>query len=102
MEGRVRRSTRRVAPPDPPRKTGWQVRSSVAEAVRQAVEAGAAESQNAFVERALVRELRELRRARVYEGYAEAAADPGFLEEVKHVEADFALAVGDGLGGAGA
>ena len=48
---------RRPVVGDPLRKAGWQVRQSVAEAVRDAVENGAADSQDAFVERALVREL---------------------------------------------
>jgi hypothetical protein len=82
---------------DAPRKVGWQVRGSVADAVRRAVEAGAAESQNAFVERALIRELRELRRARVYEAYASAARDPEFLDEMGRVTHDFEPAANDGL-----
>jgi len=88
----VRRTTA-----DPPRKTGWQVRSSVADAVRQAVEEGAAESQNAFVEKALIRELRELRRRRVYDAYAEAASDPAFLGDIKRVTDAFASTIDDGL-----
>ena len=100
MTSRVRRTLARArdtSPADRPRKTGWQVRSSVAEAVRQAVQAGAADSQNAFVERALVRELRELRRQRVYHSYAEAASDPAFREDMAHVTRAFEPAVGEGL-----
>jgi hypothetical protein len=82
---------------DPLRKTGWQVRQSVAEAVKDAVEHGAAESQNAFVERALIRELRELRRQRVYAAYADAAADPHFMADVDSISAAFDRTVGDGL-----
>jgi hypothetical protein len=69
--------------------------------VRQAVEQGAAESQNAFVEKALVRELRELRRRRVYDAYAEAAADPEFVGEMKGLEEDFDSMTADGLGESG-
>jgi predicted dithiol-disulfide oxidoreductase (DUF899 family) len=76
---------------------GWQVRSSVADAVRQAVEDGAAESQNALVERAVVRELQELRRRRVYEAYAAAARDSAFKSDVSAVTRDFERATGDGL-----
>ena len=100
MTSRARRTVTRVgdaAPTDRPRKTGWQVRSSVAEAVKQAVEAGAAESQNAFVEKAVVRELRELRRQRVYDSYAEAASDPAFREDMADVTRAFEPAVGEGL-----
>jgi hypothetical protein len=69
----------------------------VAEAVKQAVEAGAAESQNAFVERALIRALRDLRRQRVYDAYAAAAADPAFLDRMKRVTDAFEPATGEGL-----
>lgn len=85
---------------DPPRKTGWQVRSSVADAVKQAVEKGTAESQNAFVERALVRELHELRRQHVYDAYAEAASDPLFLTDMEGVTRDLESVAADGLGDA--
>lgn len=88
---------RRRKTDDPPRKTGWQVRSSVADAVRRAVEEGGAESQNAFVERALVRELRELRRRRVYEAYATAAQDPAFTSDMESLTDDFEPTAGDGL-----
>ncbi len=100
MTSRARRILARAtdaAPADRPRKTGWQVRSSVAEAVKQAVEAGAAESQNAFVEKAVVRELRELRRQRIYDSYAEAASDPAFREDMANVTRAFEPAVGEGL-----
>jgi hypothetical protein len=102
MSTRTRRpapSGRRTLGNDPPRKTGWQVRCSVADAVRRAVEEGAAESQNAFVERALVRELRELRRRRVYDAYAAAAADPAYRLEIEGVGEAFETTVGDGLTG---
>lgn len=98
MRDGIGTSKRRGTPVDPPRKTGWQVRASIADAVRQAVEAGAAESQNAFVERALIEHLRELRKARVYESYAAAAADPAFVEASKRVAAAFDPTAGDGLG----
>ncbi|HUF12273.1 MAG TPA: hypothetical protein VMN78_04165 [Longimicrobiales bacterium] len=93
---RTGRRRRRVAG-DPLRKTGWQVRQSVAEAVKEAVESGAAESQNAFVEQALIRELRELRRRRVYDAYADAAADPVFMKDMRSATAAFENASADGL-----
>jgi hypothetical protein len=82
---------------DPLRKTGWQVRGSVADAVKQAVEGGAADSQNAFVERALVRELKKLRRQRVHDAYAEAATDPVFMAEMNAVTDAFDATAGDDL-----
>ena len=83
---------------DPPRKVGWQVRQSVAKAVREAVESGAAESQNAFVEDALVRRLKELRRERLYAAYAEAARDETFMEEMRSTSEAFSGTAGDGRG----
>ncbi|HET9983430.1 MAG TPA: hypothetical protein VFQ38_07575 [Longimicrobiales bacterium] len=65
--------------------------------MKEAVEAGAAESQNAFVERALIRELREIRRQRVYDAYAQAAADPVFMEDMRSTTAAFEATTGDGL-----
>jgi hypothetical protein len=82
---------------DPRKKTGYQLRLSVVMAVRDAVRDGAAESQNAFVERALIRELEELRRGRVYDAYAEAARDPLFLEDMRSTGAAYDPAAGDGL-----
>jgi hypothetical protein len=82
---------------DPPRKTGFQIPESVLLAVREAVEEGAAASQNAFVERALIRELKELRRQRVYEAYARAARDPAFRADMEAVSDEFEPTAGDGL-----
>ncbi len=83
---------------DTPRKTGWQVRSSVADAVRVAVEEGAARSQNEFVERALVEALRDLRRRRVFSAYAAAALDDAFMDDMQAVSASYDPTSGDGLG----
>ena len=82
---------------DPRQKTGYQLRRSVVLAVRDAVRDGAAESQNAFVERALVRELRELRKANLSAAYGEAARDPVFMEEMKVTGAAWDAVTGDGL-----
>ena len=83
--------------PDSRQKTGYQLRRSLVLAVREAVREGAAESQNAFVERALTRELRELRRIQLEEAYAEAADDPLFQEDMDSTTAAFDPAVGEGL-----
>ncbi|MBI4520973.1 MAG: hypothetical protein HY701_09045 [Gemmatimonadetes bacterium] len=88
---------RRVAASDPLRKTGWQVRQSVVDAVKEAVQEGAAESQNAFVEQAITAALQELRRKRVYEAYARAASDPAFMKQMRSVTEAFEPASGDGL-----
>ena len=84
---------------DRPRKVGWQVRRSVAAAVKEAVENGWAESQNAFVEDALLRRLKELRRERIYSAYEAAAEDPVFMEEMRSITEAFSGTVRDGLDG---
>lgn len=65
--------------------------------VREAVREGAAESQNAFVERALTRELQELRRTRLDKVYVEAAQDPYFREDMDSTTAAFDSSVAEGL-----
>lgn len=82
---------------DRPKKVGWQVSRAVAEAVKEAVENGAAESQNAFVEDALLRRLKELRREKIYLAYEEAAQDPLFMEDMKSTSEAFSVTERDGL-----
>ena len=73
------------------------MRTSVADAVREAVEEGLAESQNALVERAVLRFLAEGRRSRLYAAYAEASQDPAFLADMRAVSEVFDTTVADGL-----
>jgi hypothetical protein len=58
----------------------------------------AADGQNAIVERAVIREHKEVRRQLVYEAYAQAAADPVFMEEMRLTAAAYEVAANDGLG----
>jgi Arc/MetJ-type ribon-helix-helix transcriptional regulator len=92
-----RRTRRRSSVRDPLRKTSIQMRTSTIEAVRHAVESGAAASQNEFVETAVIALLRELRREKVYASYREAAADPAYTARMDAVSTSFEAAVGDGL-----
>lgn len=96
-----RLSVRRAAKhgSDRPKKVGWQVRRSVAEAVKLAVDHGAAESQNAFVEDALLRRLKELRREKLYSAYGAAAEDPAFMEDMRSITEAFSGTVRDGFEG---
>lgn len=82
---------------DPVRKATYQLRSSVLEAIRNAVNSGVAPSANVFVEQAVERELREMRRARVYQAYEEAARDADFVRETDEVMRDFDSVLSDGL-----
>ena len=80
-------------------KTGYQLRRSIVLAVRDAVQDGAAESQNAFVERALIRELQELRKKKLAEAYEEASRDRTFMQEMRALNAGWDVTSADGLGG---
>jgi hypothetical protein len=83
---------------DPRQKTGYQLRRSIVLAVRDAVQDGAAESQNAFVERALIRELQELRKEKLAAAYEEAARDPAFMQEMRDLDAAWDITSGNGIG----
>jgi hypothetical protein len=73
------------------------VHTSVADAVREAVESGVADSQNALVERALLRYLADVRREKLYAAYAEAAQDEHFMADMRNVSKAFDGTVADGL-----
>lgn len=90
---------RRGVPEDPLRKPGWQVHTSVADAVRKAVEEGAAPSQNALVEQAVLRYLEDRRREQLFASYDEAARDPEFIADMRDTTRTFDSAVSDGLQG---
>lgn len=91
------RSRRRSPAGDPFRKTTLQMHASTLEAVKRAVESGAAASQNEFVEEAVVNRLRELRRAKVYAAYREAANEPDFMADMREATGAFDVALQDGL-----
>ncbi len=65
--------------------------------IKEPVENGAAESQNAFVEDALLRRLKALRRDRIYSAYEEAAQDPIFMEDMRSITEAFSGTARDGL-----
>lgn len=50
-----------------------------------------AESQNAFVEDALLRRLKELRREKVHSAYEEAAQDPAFIKDMGTISETFGI-----------
>lgn len=78
--------------PSKAKKATFSLRREVLTAVDEAVAQGSAPSKNAFVERALVRELSELRRQARQARWQEAARDPLFLKDVAEVEAAFTSA----------
>jgi len=79
-------------------KATFQVDGSVLQAMKSAVDDGAAPSANAFVEDAIRIKLRKLRRDRLYAEYDRAAADPEFMAEMRETTRVFDVAAGDGLG----
>lgn len=92
---------RRSRQAEPLRKVSYQLRESITESVRAAVEAGAAASANAFVEDAIVERLKELRRERLYAAYQEAANDPEYAAEMDELTREFDCTVADGLSESG-
>jgi len=67
---------------EPLKKITMRMSTRVTEAVRAVVEAGDAPSADAFVEAAVIAALRERRRERLYQAYAEAAQDPAFTADM--------------------
>lgn len=74
------------------RKATFNLDGDVLAALDDAVAKGAARSKNAFVDRALRRELRELRRQSLAEAWRQAAQDPQFMKDVQEIEEAFAAA----------
>jgi hypothetical protein len=88
---------RRTSAAEPLKKATFQIHASIVDAIRTAVQAGVAPSANALVEEAVKDKLRELRRARVYQAYAEAARDPAFIEDLDATTRAFEATTADGL-----
>lgn len=74
------------------KKATFSIHENVLHAVDEAVALGSAPSKNAFVERALVKELGELRRKARKVRWEEAARDPLFLKDIEDIEAAFGSA----------
>jgi Arc/MetJ-type ribon-helix-helix transcriptional regulator len=64
----------------------------------KAMSEGAAPSKNAFVERALDKELKELARQARRVQWEKAAKDPAFIKDISEVESDFTFADGETAG----
>ena len=101
MSGASLPRKRRSRHAEPLRKVSYQIRESVAESVRAAVDSGVSASANAFVEEAIIDRLKELRRERLYAAYQEAANDPEYVAEMAELTAEFDCTVADGLSESG-
>ncbi|MBI2322377.1 MAG: hypothetical protein HYU88_09925 [Chloroflexi bacterium] len=75
--------------PSNTKKVTFSLSEDVLAGVARAVARGAAPSKNALVERAVVRELKELRRQARQTAWEEAARDPLLLHDIAEVEAGF-------------
>jgi hypothetical protein len=74
------------------KKATFSLSTTVLDALDEAMAAGAAPSKNALVERALVRELKELRRQWRRARWEEASRDPLFLKDIDEIEQAFRTA----------
>ncbi len=71
------------------KKATFSLSCGVLEELDEAVKRGMAPSKNALIERALLKELRELRRRQDRLRLEEAIKDPLFLRDLADVEQDF-------------
>ncbi len=71
------------------KKATFSLSEEILTALDAAVAQSAAPSKNAFVERALLKELKELQRRERLAAWEAAMQDPLFLKDIADVEADF-------------
>ncbi len=81
------------------RKATFALHEEVLAGIDEAVARGAAPSKNAFVEQAVVRELREQRRRERQARWEAASRDPLFLRDLQDVQRDFDSADSETAGG---
>lgn len=74
------------------KKATFNLSTELIEALDEAVSAGAAPSKNAFVERALAAEIRQLEKRTRKARWEQAAHDEAFLKDIGDVEREFASA----------
>jgi Arc/MetJ-type ribon-helix-helix transcriptional regulator len=89
---------RRSTPADPLRKVTLRLHARVADAVRSLVDSGDAPSADAFVEEAIIAQLRERRRETLFAAYAEASHDAAFRADMAALTGAFDTALEDGIG----
>ena len=74
------------------KKATFNLHIDVLAALDEVMARGIAPSKNAFVEQALIKEVKELRRQERKALWQEAAKDPLFLKDIEEVEAAFRTA----------
>ena len=80
------------------KKATFNLHTDVLAALDKAMAQGIAPSKNAFVEQALLKELKELRRQARKAQWQEAVKDPLFIKDMKEIEADFRYADAETIG----
>ena len=80
------------------KKATFNLSIDVLTALDEVMARGIAPSKNALVERALVKELQELRRQERKVLWQEAVRDPLFLKDIADIEADFRYADSEAAG----
>lgn len=81
------------------KKATFNLHIDVLAELDEVMTSGIAPSKNALVERALVKELKELRRQARRALWQEAVKDPLFMKDIEKVEADFRYADAETAGG---
>ena len=71
------------------KKATFNLRTDILTELDKAVAQGEATSKNALVEKALIKELDDIKRENRKKLWQEAAKDPLFLKDIKEVEAEF-------------
>jgi metal-responsive CopG/Arc/MetJ family transcriptional regulator len=74
------------------RKATFNLSPEILAELDKAMSEGAAQSKNALVERALDKELKEIRRQARKAQWEKGAKDPALLKDIGEVEADFKFA----------
>jgi hypothetical protein len=78
--------------PTKTRKATFSLHPDVLAALDEAMARGAASSKNALVERALIKEMKELQRLNRKARWEEGSKDPLLLKDIEEIETDFEIA----------
>ncbi len=81
------------------KKATFNLSPDILAGLDKAMAEGAAPSKNALVERALDKELKELRRQARKAQWEEGAKDPALLKDISKVESDFKFTDAESAGG---
>ena len=80
------------------KKATFNIHPDVLEALDQAMTAGVAPSNNVFVERALLKELKEVGRQARQTRWEEGAKDKKLMQDIREIESDFQSADAENAG----